>query len=56
MTLRDFIRGNRAALDEAILTKVPNLGRRLNDEDRAEWVRNDEDLYRWALAEGVKQP
>jgi len=27
---------------------------RLNDEERRQWVLNDEGLYRWARSEGVR--
>jgi len=54
MTMRDFIRQNRKALDEAILSACPNLPR-LNDDERREWILNDETLYRWARFEGVKE-
>lgn len=53
MTLRNFIRENRAEIDAAIARA---LGRDENpypnDDERAEWVRNDEGLYRWARSEG----
>lgn len=52
-SFREFIRENRAGLDEAIRRACPNVGS-LNDEDRRQWVLNDEGLYRWARAEGVR--
>jgi len=52
MTMRDFIRENRDALDEAIRRVCPNC--RLNDAERREWIANDEGLYRWARSEGVR--
>lgn len=66
MTLRDFIRANRAELDLAINGAiyrydgnggpgtVPYPPPRYNDDERAEWIRNDEGLYSWARAEGVR--
>lgn len=53
MTLRDFIKENRAQLDACILKTVPNL-QRLNDEERRQWILNDEGLYLWARREGVR--
>ena len=29
-------------------------GERINDSERREWILNDEGLYRWARAEGVR--
>ena len=52
MTLRAFIRQNRAALDAAIRRAVPNGGR-LNDAERRLWILNDPGLYAWARREGV---
>ncbi len=52
MTLRQFIRANRAEIDAAILRACPNCGTH-NDEERRLWVLNDEGLYLWARGEGV---
>jgi len=52
MTMRQFIKTNRAELDECIRGACPNIGR-LNDEDREDWIGNDEGLYLWAKQEGV---
>jgi len=72
MTLRDFIRENRAELDAAIgraLGHVPRTAScdchlsgtdhyheapKLGDEERRQWVLNDEGLYLWARSEGVR--
>lgn len=51
MTLRDFIRKNRQAIDEVIRSQCDNC--RLNDVEREGWILNDEGLYNWALSEGV---
>ena len=52
MSLREFIRRNRREIDAAIRA-VPGLSDyRLNDEDREQWVQNDESLYQWARSEG----
>ena len=29
-------------------------GERINDSERRQWILNDEGLYRWARAEGVR--
>jgi hypothetical protein len=53
MKMRDFIRENREELDAAIRRAVPNIGT-LNDEERRQWIANDEGLYNWARSEGVR--
>lgn len=72
MTIREFIRKNRAELDDCIgraLGSVPRTAScdcprsgtdhthdapTLNDEERRLWILNDEGLYNWARAEGVR--
>lgn len=53
-TLREFIREHREEIDAGVrrYLKQPNL--RLNDEERRQWVLNDEGLYNWARSEGVR--
>ena len=61
MTFKQFIKVNRKELDEHI-TKAMNgfpahpscTTEKFNDNERREWVLNDEGLYRWARSEGVK--
>jgi len=53
MTIRDFVRANRSMIDAVILNRCPNVGT-INDEDRRQWVLNDEYLYNIARAEGVR--
>lgn len=50
--LRAFIRENRGELDAAIRQRIGYQS--LNDEDRRQWILNDEGLYRWAQSEGVR--
>lgn len=52
MTLRKFIRENRKELDESI-NRVCNQDQR-NDEERRQWILNDEGLYNWARSCGVR--
>lgn len=54
MTLRDFIRQNRAELDAAIRKVLARPDFELNDDDRRQWILNDESLYLWARSEGVR--
>jgi hypothetical protein len=49
MTIREFIRQNRKELDKAIHKALPNY-----DEERRQWILNDEGLYLWARSEGVR--
>lgn len=65
MTLKDFIKENRAGIDKAInsvLYKhngqggrgvIPDPPPRRGDKERRLWILNDEVLYRWARQEGV---
>lgn len=53
MTLRQFIRENRDELRAVIRAHCPNVGV-LSESDLAEWIQNDEGLYLWAKASGVK--
>ena len=48
MTLKEFIKLHRQEIDEA--TKSPYH----NDEERRQWILNDEGLYNWARSEGVR--
>lgn len=55
MTLRQFIRENRAELDAAIARALGRDSNPIpNDREREMWVRNDEGLYHWARSEGVR--
>jgi hypothetical protein len=55
VTLKQFVKEHRAELDRCIARA---LGRdtnpRANDEERRQWILNDEGLYRWARSEGVR--
>lgn len=52
MTMKEFIKENREAIDATIKRQASNT--RFNDEERRLWILNDEGLYQWARREGVK--
>lgn len=67
MTMRDFIAQNRDEIDAAIRRVLdapcpptatrypgPRVPTPLTNEDRRQWILNDEGLYRWAKSEGVR--
>ena len=66
MTLNNFIRENRSALDDCINAAlyrhdgnggrgtIPDPPPSRNDSERADWIANDEGLYKWARSEGVR--
>jgi len=51
--LTNFIKENRNLIDAYVRRRVPNA-RYFNDAERRLWVLNDEQLYKWARAEGVR--
>lgn len=51
-SLTDFIKNNKEEIDQAIKKIYPNV--RLNNEERRQWILNDEGLYNWARSEGVR--
>ena len=63
MNIRTFIRKNRQAIDQAINQvmfrydgnggrgTIPDPPPRRNDEERRQWILNDEGLYLWARSE-----
>ena len=51
MTMQEFIRDNRAAIDAIIRRNDPNAD--TSDDERELWIANDEGLYMWAKSEGV---
>ena len=53
MSLGQFIRKNRDEIDQVIRQRCANLGT-LNDNDRRQWILNEESLYRWARQAGCK--
>jgi len=53
-TLRQFIAENKTDIDAGIRRALGRPDYPLNDEDRRQWVLNDEGLYRWARSCGVR--
>lgn len=47
-TLREFIREHREEIDQLTKSSIHN------DEERRQWILNDEGLYNWAKSEGVR--
>lgn len=54
MTLKEFIKSYRTDIDAHIKSVIGCEPRYKNDEERRQWILNDEGLYRWARSEGVK--
>ena len=55
MRLKKFIKENRKEIDRCIAHALSmNRNPYPNDEERRQWILNDESLYRWALSEGVR--
>ena len=54
MSIREYIRRNRDAIDAVIHKALKDPARRLNDDERRMWILNDEGLYLEARASGVK--
>lgn len=52
MDIEKFVRDNRREIDDKIRVIYPNYAA-VDDEDREDILRNDENLYNWALSEGV---
>lgn len=52
-SIRDFIRENRLIIDLAIVRIFPRA-KYFNDEERRQWVQQDQHLYNWARSEGVR--
>ena len=52
MELKEFCRRNRQKIDQAIRSVCSNCQIE-GDDDREDWVLNDESLYNWAKSEGV---
>lgn len=53
MSKREFLKTHRKELDRIIRAKLDRPDFPLNDNDRWEWIMNDEGLYNWARSEGV---
>lgn len=54
MSWREFLRANRAIIDRAIREATGHEDMSINDEDRRDFVMNDEGLYLWAKSLGVR--
>lgn len=53
MRMREFIRQNRAELDESI-RNIVGQDFKLNNRERETWILNHEGLYQWAQRSGVR--
>ena len=53
MTLRDFLKKHRTTISNMVAAHYGENCRPTNDDDRIEWLNNDESLYNWARSEGV---
>lgn len=53
LSMREFIKQNRAEIDAGVKRYLNRPDMTLNDEERRQWILNDEGLYRWARSEGV---
>lgn len=52
-TMKEFIEENRGELDAAIRTATGQPNADIDDDERENWILNDEGLYNWAKDEGV---
>lgn len=53
MTLTRWVAENRDEIDK-VIAEVVGSRACLDDEEREQWVANDEVLYQWALRDGVE--
>ena len=54
MSINTFIKENREEISQLIAEHYGENCRPTNDDDRRDWVLNDEGLYLWARSEGVR--
>lgn len=66
MRMREFISRHRTEIDDAINAAmyrydgkggrgtIPTPAPTRNDDEREQWIMNDESLYNWARREGVR--
>jgi hypothetical protein len=52
LSLQEWIEGRRVVIDTHILKVCENIGR-IDDDEREDWVINNEFLYTLAIEEGV---
>lgn len=52
-SLSEFIKENKSEIDAGIRNYLKNPDFSLNNEERRQWILNDEGLYNWARSEGV---
>lgn len=53
MNMQEFIDDHRGELDTLIRGVLNRPNQALDDEEREEWINNDEGLYLWAQDKGV---
>ena len=54
MSMVDFIKINRREIDAVIVGATKLTAVRINNDERRNWILNDEGLYTWARSEGVR--
>ncbi len=54
MTINQFIQQNKDTIDQGIRRYLGDPQYKLNNTERKQWILNEEELYNWAIDEGVR--